>query len=332
MKEKALNLHSEKLAIAFGLIRLGPSQPIRIVKNLRVCGDCHSVAKLISMLYNRDIILKIDLCNKWQQDCITLNVNSTGSICFAFLPSPTFKKLHIDHLVSFRSIAKSHVASGAAEVSDMENAVAGIPKIQRSKTAHVKFQLQKECMFGDQFLLDVPIESTIQFKFILKQSNGDMFWQPGPDRIFKSWESKGTVIIAEDWENPEAQKITEELHQMEELMPNINNGLMFSGNIASAEDKLNVSSDFFTREGTTYPVEGHLNTSNESLKSEESVGDIKEDPMKKNNARALTVKNPMTVEDEENRFGYEDGRVLVPGLTPMQVVPRKKHSLGNWDP
>ncbi|KAJ9172485.1 hypothetical protein P3X46_015715 [Hevea brasiliensis] len=58
MKEKALNLHSEKLAIAFGLIRLGPSQPIRIVKNLRVCGDCHSAAKLISMLYNRDIILR----------------------------------------------------------------------------------------------------------------------------------------------------------------------------------------------------------------------------------------------------------------------------------
>ncbi|XP_015578782.1 pentatricopeptide repeat-containing protein At2g29760, chloroplastic [Ricinus communis] len=58
MKEKALNLHSEKLAIAFGLISLGPSQPIRIVKNLRVCGDCHLVAKLVSKLYNRDIILR----------------------------------------------------------------------------------------------------------------------------------------------------------------------------------------------------------------------------------------------------------------------------------
>ncbi|KDP46510.1 hypothetical protein JCGZ_08482 [Jatropha curcas] len=58
MKEKALNLHSEKLAIAFGLISVGPSQPIRIVKNLRVCGDCHSVAKLISKLYNRDILLR----------------------------------------------------------------------------------------------------------------------------------------------------------------------------------------------------------------------------------------------------------------------------------
>jgi pentatricopeptide repeat protein len=58
MKEHALNLHSEKLAIAYGLIRMEPSQPIRIVKNLRVCGDCHSVAKIISKLYNRDILLR----------------------------------------------------------------------------------------------------------------------------------------------------------------------------------------------------------------------------------------------------------------------------------
>uniref|UniRef100_A0A2N9ESY4 DYW domain-containing protein n=1 Tax=Fagus sylvatica TaxID=28930 RepID=A0A2N9ESY4_FAGSY len=58
MKEQALNLHSEKLAIAFGLISMAPSQPIRVVKNLRVCGDCHSVAKLISRLYDREILLR----------------------------------------------------------------------------------------------------------------------------------------------------------------------------------------------------------------------------------------------------------------------------------
>lgn len=58
MKEQALNHHSEKLAIAFGLISTGPSQPIRVVKNLRVCGDCHSVAKLISRIYDREILLR----------------------------------------------------------------------------------------------------------------------------------------------------------------------------------------------------------------------------------------------------------------------------------
>ena len=58
MKEQALNLHSEKLAIAYGLISMGPSQPIRVVKNLRVYGDCHPVAKLKSGLYEREIILR----------------------------------------------------------------------------------------------------------------------------------------------------------------------------------------------------------------------------------------------------------------------------------
>lgn len=89
---------------------------------------------------------------------------------------------------------------------------------------------------------DVPIESTIQFKFILKQGTGDMIWQPGSDRIFKSWESKGTVVIAEDWENPEAQKITEEqitdqieeVHQREMLIVPMSNRLSFSGHFSEA--------------------------------------------------------------------------------------------------
>lgn len=58
MKEHALILHSEKLAMAFGLIKVNSSKPIRIVKNLRVCGDCHEVAKLISEVYDREILLR----------------------------------------------------------------------------------------------------------------------------------------------------------------------------------------------------------------------------------------------------------------------------------
>ena len=48
MKEQLLYLLSEKLAIDFGLISMAPSQPIQVVKNLCFCGDCHSIAKLIS--------------------------------------------------------------------------------------------------------------------------------------------------------------------------------------------------------------------------------------------------------------------------------------------
>ncbi|KAL5065050.1 hypothetical protein RYX36_026787 [Vicia faba] len=57
-KEGALSHHSERLAIAFGLISTKPGTPIRIVKNLRVCGNCHSATKLISMIFNREIIAR----------------------------------------------------------------------------------------------------------------------------------------------------------------------------------------------------------------------------------------------------------------------------------
>ncbi|KAF5453249.1 hypothetical protein F2P56_028165 [Juglans regia] len=57
-KESALYRHSEKLAIAFGLISSGPGVTIRIVKNLRMCVDCHRVAKLVSNLYNREVIVR----------------------------------------------------------------------------------------------------------------------------------------------------------------------------------------------------------------------------------------------------------------------------------
>ncbi|XP_039145081.1 pentatricopeptide repeat-containing protein At2g02980, chloroplastic [Dioscorea cayenensis subsp. rotundata] len=57
-KEVSLRYHSEKLAIAFGLINTTPGTTIRVVKNLRVCGDCHSMAKFISMVFDRVIVLR----------------------------------------------------------------------------------------------------------------------------------------------------------------------------------------------------------------------------------------------------------------------------------
>ncbi|KAA8528910.1 hypothetical protein F0562_033602 [Nyssa sinensis] len=57
-KEHALSVHSEKLAIAYGLLHLGPGEAVRIVKNLRVCRDCHYVTKLISRTYGREIIVR----------------------------------------------------------------------------------------------------------------------------------------------------------------------------------------------------------------------------------------------------------------------------------
>lgn len=57
-KEELLRHHSEKLALAFGLIALPSGAPIRIKKNLRICGDCHSFIKLVSKISKRQIIVR----------------------------------------------------------------------------------------------------------------------------------------------------------------------------------------------------------------------------------------------------------------------------------
>ncbi|KAK7860083.1 pentatricopeptide repeat-containing protein [Quercus suber] len=57
-KESALQYHSEKIAVAFGLICTSPHTPLWIVKNLRICEDCHSSMKLISKIYKRKIIIR----------------------------------------------------------------------------------------------------------------------------------------------------------------------------------------------------------------------------------------------------------------------------------
>ncbi|GAB2266963.1 Putative pentatricopeptide repeat-containing protein At3g13770, mitochondrial, partial [Dionaea muscipula] len=57
-KEKILLGHSEKLAIAFGLISTRPGIPLRVIKNLRICVDCHNFAKFVSKLYTREVTIR----------------------------------------------------------------------------------------------------------------------------------------------------------------------------------------------------------------------------------------------------------------------------------
>ncbi|KAJ0982896.1 hypothetical protein J5N97_011151 [Dioscorea zingiberensis] len=57
-KELILCGHSEKLAIAFGILNTPPGTPIRVAKNLRVCNDCHTASKYISKIEGREIILR----------------------------------------------------------------------------------------------------------------------------------------------------------------------------------------------------------------------------------------------------------------------------------
>lgn len=57
-KEENLSYHSEKLAVAFGIISTPEGTPIKVFKNLRTCVDCHNAIKFISKITKRKIIVR----------------------------------------------------------------------------------------------------------------------------------------------------------------------------------------------------------------------------------------------------------------------------------
>ncbi|KAI9106810.1 hypothetical protein K1719_022338 [Acacia pycnantha] len=57
-KEQIMSLHSERLALAFGLMNTPKGTIIRIMKNLRMCRGCHEAFKLISDIVEREFIVR----------------------------------------------------------------------------------------------------------------------------------------------------------------------------------------------------------------------------------------------------------------------------------
>lgn len=58
LKEDILCGHSERLIIAFGILNTTEGDVLRVMKNLRVCVDCHNVTKFISRISKREIIVR----------------------------------------------------------------------------------------------------------------------------------------------------------------------------------------------------------------------------------------------------------------------------------
>ncbi|GLT34994.1 hypothetical protein SLA2020_094790 [Shorea laevis] len=57
-KEQMLGEHSEKLAVAYDLLNTSPGSPLQVIKNLRICRDCHAFMKFISSLEEREIFVR----------------------------------------------------------------------------------------------------------------------------------------------------------------------------------------------------------------------------------------------------------------------------------
>ncbi|CAI8601054.1 unnamed protein product [Vicia faba] len=126
------------------------------------------------------------------------------------------------------------------ELEAVESQVQQSEQTNETKFVRVEFRLLKDCDFGEQFLivgddpmlgswnpldallmtwsdghiwtleLDMPAGKSIQYKFILKGIEGDIIWQPGSDRVIQTWETMNRIVVSEDWENAELQKVVEE--------------------------------------------------------------------------------------------------------------------------
>ncbi|CAI0628696.1 unnamed protein product [Linum tenue] len=57
-KKYLLYGHSERRAIAFGIMSTPAGTTIRVIKNIRICVDCHTAIKLISKIVGREIVVR----------------------------------------------------------------------------------------------------------------------------------------------------------------------------------------------------------------------------------------------------------------------------------
>ncbi|KAF2325655.1 hypothetical protein GH714_032171 [Hevea brasiliensis] len=86
----------EKLAVAFGLMKLPRGATIRVFKNLRICGDCHNAIKYMSKL------LGGNCCERWKECCVVMSKSPNKHNLLYMEARPTEKGLG-------ESIDESHI-------------------------------------------------------------------------------------------------------------------------------------------------------------------------------------------------------------------------------
>ncbi|XVF76802.1 hypothetical protein PTKIN_Ptkin13bG0296200 [Pterospermum kingtungense] len=231
---------------------------------------------------------------------------SLGRVEVSSLPLKKLATIRFLHSLSEQHRRLQPVFSSSSSSSDsqadLETAETQPEEENPSKTSHVKFQLQKKCSFGEHFFmvgdhpllglwdpesaipltwseghvwtveLDIPVGISIQFKFILKTNTRRLLWQPDPDRKFKSWETENTIIVCEDWEEAEHQKVIEELPLADQDGQSDSNMAIVAENLTPLKEELvsdiNLVSD---TDSTASPVKEPSQTLSEELFSDNGV-------------------------------------------------------------
>lgn len=199
----------------------------------------------------------------------------------------------LQHLVPLRRGGIDFISSCFAsyqQADTIQNDAVENQETDQSKTVRVKFQLLKECTFGEHFYVvgddpifgswdvtsaiplnwadghqwaaevDIPVGKIIQFKFILQGITGNVVWQPGPDRTFQPWETSNTIIVSEDWDSAESRILSEEekIVNQEEDSPIAPENLMDEDNLTYPDEELipNIIKDSIARKPSVELIDG----------------------------------------------------------------------------
>ncbi|CAN7004407.1 hypothetical protein IGI04_008793 [Brassica rapa subsp. trilocularis] len=217
------------------------------------------------------------------------------------------------------------------------------------RTVRVRFQLRKECVFGEHFFilgdhpvfggglwdpenalplnwsdghvwtldLELPVGRLVEFKFILKAQTGEILWQPGPNRAIETWETSKTIRICEDWENADLQMMREEdfvpFDQEEEEQSS------FILDMPLVAENVNQSVTLLT-DASSNGAEEEVEVLDavqqiSSVVIVENEGYVSDDEPEENSSGALSACQDGNV-IEEAMFSEEESPVLVPGLFP----------------
>ncbi|KAG7553766.1 Carbohydrate-binding-like fold [Arabidopsis suecica] len=278
-------------------------------------------------------------------------ISRYGTEIFPCVTTKTFhhiKILRLDSAHSSRILKPIPLRSSSIENSQVNVEPAEIEA--PIKTVRVRFQLRKECVFGEHFFilgddpvfgglwdpetalplnwsdgnvwtvdLDLPVGRLVEFKFILKAQTGEILWQPGPNRALETWETNKTIRICEDWDNADLQMMIEEDlvpfnqegKQKQSMRPYAN----ISWNSAEEEDEVLGT---VQQKASVVVVENAGYVSDES--AENSSFDIQSEKIMEPSNGALTAREVT----KEAMFTEEESPVLVPGLIPLSDLDNEE--------
>lgn len=221
-------------------------------------------------------------------------------------------------------------------------------------TVRVKLQLQKQCQFGEQFLvvgsdpvlgswnpleaipmqwadghvwtaeLELPIEEPIKFKFILRVKSGQILWQPGSDRILHLWETNNTICVLENWENTGLRRVGEE--------ENFGHDVELS---ADAQESSIVADDLSQREDDKMVSKQSIHTGEDTNQAPSSAASRDATiytplPDTGNSTGIYHTEESATVVNGED-LPVAESRVAGNGRVPTKWTSQNTAVEGNWD-